>query len=212
MSYEELERRQAALRSDAATILAELDTSGVFERLGTILPTGSYVSGLMTWPEIDIMLAVGSRFAPADVLDLLRRIVEIPGVVDMHYTDERGSRAPTDAVRDERYHVTIGMERPGTVGPAKGTASAIVSWRIDLSLWLHDDHASVTAWHEELRDSITDDQRRAVLRIKDVWHRTPRYPDEVSGLDIYTAVLDAGVRTPEQFGGWLAERDGRQEP
>ncbi|MET9019626.1 hypothetical protein ABZV93_06575 [Actinopolymorpha sp. NPDC004070] len=170
------------------------------------------MSGLMTWPEIDVMLAVGSRFAPADVLGLLARIVEIPGVVDMHYTDERGPRAPTEAVRDERYHVTIVVERPGTVGAVKGTASALVTWRIDLSLWLHDDHANVTAWHEELRDSITDDQRRSVLRIKDVWHRSPRYPDEVSGLDIYTAVIDAGVRTPEQFGDWLAKRDAEATP
>ncbi|MEV4641759.1 hypothetical protein AB0J80_30890 [Actinoplanes sp. NPDC049548] len=31
-----------------------------------------------------------------------------------------------------------------------------------------------------------------------------RYPDEVGGTDIYTAVLDHGVRTPEEFGTWLA--------
>jgi hypothetical protein len=45
-----------------------------------------------------------------------------------------------------------------------------------------------------------------VLRIKDVWHRLPAYPDQVGGLEIYTAVLDDGVRTPEQFAAWLTER------
>jgi hypothetical protein len=37
--------------------------------------------------------------------------------------------------------------------------------------------------------------RLAVLRIKDVWHRLPSYPDTVGGWDIYTAVLgpDAAV-------------------
>jgi hypothetical protein len=64
----------------------------------------------------------------------------------------------------------------------------------------------VTAWHEELRDRITAEQRRAVLRIKDVWHRLPAYPDRVGGLEIYTAVLDHAVRTPEQFAAWFAER------
>jgi hypothetical protein len=59
-------------------------------------------------------------------------------------------------------------------------------WRIDLSVWLHDPHANVTTWHEALRDTITDEQRKAVLRIKDVWHRLPGYPDEVSGLEITT--------------------------
>jgi hypothetical protein len=47
-----------------------------------------------------------------------------------------------------------------------------------------------------------------VLRIKDVWHRLPSYPDEVSGWEVYTAVLRDGVRTPEQFARWLAANAG----
>jgi hypothetical protein len=43
-----------------------------------------------------------------------------------------------------------------------------------------------------------------VLRIKDAWHQRPAYPDQVGGLDIYTAVIDHGVRTPRQFAAWLA--------
>ncbi len=109
------------------------------------------------------------------------------------YRDERGPRSPTGQVRDERYHVPVAILREGG------------SWRVDLSLWLHDAHASMTAWHEELRDRITPEQRDAVLRIKDVWHRLPSYPDRVGGQDIYTAVLDDAVRTPEQFAAWLAE-------
>jgi hypothetical protein len=38
------------------------------------------------------------------------------------------------------------------------------------------------------------------LRIKDDWHRRPAYPHHVGGLEIYTAVIDDGVRTPDQFG------------
>ena len=79
-------------------------------------------------------------------------------------------------------------------------------WRLDLTLWLHDLHQNITVWHESLRDSITDDQRAAVLRIKDVWFRLPIYPDQISGLDIYTAVIDDDVRTPSQFSDWLAAR------
>ena len=63
-----------------------------------------------------------------------------------------------------------------------------------------------TAWHEDLRQCITAEQRGAVLRIKDVWHRRPAYPDQVGGLDIYTAVVDDGVRTPRQLATWLAGR------
>jgi hypothetical protein len=80
------------------------------------------------------------------------------------------------------------------------------TWRIDLTLWLNDPHANVTAWHESLRESMTADQRAAILRIKDVWCRLPAYPDRVGGLQIYHAVLDDGVRTPQAFAAWLAAR------
>jgi hypothetical protein len=78
------------------------------------------------------------------------------------------------------------------------------TWRVDLTLWLNDPHADITAWHESLRDSVTAEQRRAILRIKDVWYRLPSYPDHVSGAQISNAVLDDGVRTPQEFAAWLA--------
>jgi hypothetical protein len=84
----------------------------------------------------------------------------------------------TGQVRDERYHLAVTVDRAGA------------PWRIDLTLWLHDSHLNVTRWHEDLRERITPAQRIAVLRIKDVWHRRPAYPDQVGGLDIYTAVIE----------------------
>ncbi|MFK3978963.1 hypothetical protein ACI2K4_01155 [Micromonospora sp. NPDC050397] len=65
------------------------------------------------------------------------------------------------------------------------------------------DHANVTAHHRELAAALTDEQRLRILRIKDAWHRRPEYPGEVSGFEIYTAVLEHGVATPEEFGAWL---------
>jgi hypothetical protein len=119
-------------------------------------------------------------------------VVELPGFVGLTYRDERGERCPTGEAGDERYHVPFDLE----IGNGR--------WRIDLSVWLRDLHGHVADWHLRLRDTITDEQRLAVLRIKDVWHRLPSYPDAVSGWEIYTAVLRDGVRAPEQFAGWLA--------
>ncbi|MFC4111710.1 hypothetical protein [Nonomuraea zeae] len=190
-SDEELSARQAALRAEAAEALAELDLAALVAGTGPMLFTGSYVSHLMCWPEVDVMVHAGAGFAPDDVLRLLQRIVEHPGVVGFDYRDERGPRSPTGTTRDERYHVPIAFARNGR------------DWRIDLTLWLNDPHTNLPAWHETLRDTITAGQRSAVLRIKDVWHRLPGYPDRIGGLQIYTAVIDDGVRTPEQFGTWL---------
>jgi hypothetical protein len=138
----------------------------------------------MCWRELDVMVLAGRDFWPQDVLGLLARIVRRAGVTGLDYRDERGPRCVTGRVRDERYHVTLTVERAGR------------RWQIDLTLWLHDLHQNVTRWHEELRQRITAEQRSAVLRIKDHWHRRPAYPHQVGGLQLYTAVIDNGIRLP----------------
>jgi hypothetical protein len=190
-SDEELLARQSALQAEARQVLAELDLPAQVAGKPLLL-AGSFVSGLMCWPEVDVMVLAGPDFSPQDVLALLQRIVGLPGVTALEYHDERGPRCVTDQVRDERYHVGITVDRPAC------------PWHIDLTLWLHDPHINVTRWHEDLRERITGEQRRAVLRIKDVWHRRPSYPERVGGLEIYTAVMDDAVRTPDEFAAWLA--------
>ena len=79
-------------------------------------------------------------------------------------------------------------------------------WKIDVSLWSPQAPPGPSAHAEELRRRLTPETRLAVLWIKDVWHRLPSYPERVSGMDVYEAVLEQGVRTPEQFGGYLRRR------
>jgi hypothetical protein len=191
----ELTARQSALRAEAAALLDELDRSGVFTDLGPLEVTGSYISNLMCWRDLDVMLLVGADYSPQDVLQLISRIMELPGVVGFDYRDERAERSSTGLVKEERYHVPILLDRGAGL------------WCLDLSLWLHDLHENVTAWHRELRSKITDEQRTAVLRIKDVWFRLPNYPDQIGGFEIYTAVIDDSVRTPEEFRRWLVDRE-----
>jgi hypothetical protein len=194
----ELLARQSALQAEAADLLTGLDLAAMLADIGPLLLAGSYVSGLMCWREIDVMLLAGPDFSPADVLRLLARIVTRAPVTALEYHDERGDRCATGQRRDERYHVPMTVPWAGAL------------WRVDLTLWLHDPHHNVTRWHEELIARISTGQRRAVLRIKDEWYRRPDYPDQVSGLEIYTAVLDDGVRTPAEFAAWLAQRAAAQ--
>jgi hypothetical protein len=151
----------------------------------------------MCWREVDVMVLAGVDFSPQDVLGLMTRVVSQPGVIGLEYRDERDPRCVTGQVRDERYHVPLTVEHGGQC------------WRVDLTLWLHDLHDNVTRWHEQLRERVSAEERIAVLRIKDDWHRRPGYGHEVGGLDIYTAVIDDGVRTPDQFTAWLTRAAGR---
>lgn len=190
---EELLARQAALQDEAQEVLAGLDLAALVADVGPLLVTGSFVSGLMCRRELDVMVHVGRDFSPQDVMGLLARMVSRAGVTGLAYRDERGPRCVTGQVRDERYHVPLTVAHAGEC------------WQVDLTLWLHDLHENVTRWHEQLRERITAEQRRAVLRIKDDWHRRPAYPHQVGGLEIYNAVIDDGIRTPGQFAGWLAQ-------
>ena len=58
----------------------------------------------MCWPDLDLMVLVGADFSPHDVLGLLHRVVDLPGIVGFDYRDERGPRCSTGETRDERYH------------------------------------------------------------------------------------------------------------
>jgi hypothetical protein len=193
VSDEDLLARQSALQDEARQVLAELDLAALVAGVGPLLVTGSFVSGLMCWREVDVMVLAGSDFSPQDVMGLLARIVQRTAVTGLEYRDERGLRCVTGQLRDERYHVTLTVEHAGR-------------WQIDLTLWLHDLHQNVTRWHEELRERITAEQRIAVLRLKNDWHHRPAYPHQVGGMDIYTAVIDDGIRTQDQFATWLAQR------
>lgn len=191
MDDADLLARQDTLQAQAEALLADLDLAKLTADIGPVSLAGSYVSGLMSWPEVDVMVHVGPRFSPQSVLRLLRRIIERPGVVGFDYRDERGARSPTGTTRDERYQVAIAAERSGQ------------AWQVDLTLWLNDPHPNITEWHETLRDTITAEQRVAILRIKDEWHRRGAYPNPVGGVQVYAAVLDDGVRTLDQFAAWL---------
>lgn len=191
---EEFAARQSTLRREATALLDELDRSAILTDVGPVALAGSYVSELMCWRELDVMVLVGADYSPADVLQLISRIMQFPGVIGFDYRDERGDRSPTGQLRNERYHIPFMIDRGAGI------------WCLDITLWLHDLHRNITTWHQALRDKITDEQWAAVLRIKDVWHRLPIYPDQISGLDVYTAVMEGGVRTPEQFRSWLTDR------
>jgi hypothetical protein len=94
-SDQELLTRQAALQTEAAQVLAELDLGQLFADVGPVLVVGSYLSGLMCWRDLDVCLLAGVECSPSDLLELLKRVVELSGFVGFSYRDERGERCPT---------------------------------------------------------------------------------------------------------------------
>ena len=62
---------------------------------------------------------------------------------------------------------------------------------------------SAAGVRQELVTRLDDEARLAILRLKDAWHTRPECPDVIGAFEIYEAVLEQGVRTPEQLEQYL---------
>jgi hypothetical protein len=124
------------LQASARDVLASLAP------LGPVSVTGSLVSGLMVWRDLDVMLLGGPSFSPHDVLDLLHRAVEIPGVTALRYADERGPRSPTGERRDGWAVGRVEVEHPAAATAIKRLIVAAEPKR--LSSWLDGHRLPVT--------------------------------------------------------------------
>ena len=55
----ELLARQSVRQDEAREMLAELDLATLVADIGPVLLAGSFVSGVMCWPEVDLMVLAG---------------------------------------------------------------------------------------------------------------------------------------------------------
>ena len=187
-------RRAAALQEEAAQVMKNLDLLPMLGRFGIVEHVGSSVSGLMVWRDIDF--SVRCRELTAErAWDGLRPLLTHPRLVRMNYRDETGGRSPGGNPDDQRHYFVSYYE-----------TEAGDEWKIDISLWLSDVERTQLAELDDLRRRLTDETRLTILWIKDVWHRLPTYPYQVGGFEVYDAVLDHGVRTPDDFDAYLRQR------
>ncbi|HEX6346759.1 hypothetical protein [Umezawaea sp.] len=170
--------RQADLQREAARVVADLDLMALLGRLGRVEVIGSAASGLMVWRDLDI--SVHTSASRAEVADVVRDLVAHPEVADLHFT---GPHTPSGLPKDQRYYAVLHHR----------------GWKVDLSLWTSTGPSGGFSDAAALRDRLDDETRAAILVIKDHWCRLDEYPDVVSGVDVYDAVLDHGVRTVEEF-------------
>ena len=190
----ELLRRQALLQAEAQQVIAELDLMTRLSRTGKPEQIGSSVSGLMVWRDLDFNILCPHP-DPDLIFETMRPLMIHPRVIKLHYHNDTGRYAPSELQGDERYYFVVYYK-----------SEAGHEWKIDLSFWLSDAPRNQLAYLEYLARQLTDETKLAILWIKDVWSHLPTYPYQVGGTDIYDAVLEHRVRTPEQFRAYLLER------
>jgi len=186
--------RQDALQAEANRLVEQLDLPTMLGRAGRLERLGSSVSGLMVWRDLDLGASCG-RLSPERAWETMLPLAAYPRTTRLNYRNEIGRLAPPELRGYGRYYFVVHHD-----------TAAGDEWKIDVSLWSPESPPGPLAHAEELRRRLPPETRLAILWIKDVWHQVPSYPDQVSGMDVYDAVLEHGVRTPEQFGGYLRRR------
>jgi hypothetical protein len=189
----ELLRRQDLLQTETQQVIAELNLITLLARAGKPEHIGSSVAGLMVWRDLDFNILCPHP-VPDFIFETMKPLMIHPRVTKLHYHNDTGQYAPAELQGDERYYFVVYYK-----------SEAEHEWKIDLSFWLSDAPRNQLAYLEYLAQQLTDETKLAILWIKDVWSRLPTYPYQVGGTDIYDAVLEHGVRTPEQFRIYLLE-------
>lgn len=188
-------RRQDELQAEAREIVRELDLLAILGQAGPVAEHGSALSGLMAWPDLDFGVT-SPGLDPARAFEIMQPLLTHPRTTMVRYINETGARTFGDDPRNERLFFMVYYEhRSGRV------------WKIDIPFWLYPEPRDERQYHERIMARITPETRLAILWLKDLWHATPVYPAAVGSVDIYAAVLDAGVRTPAAFDDYLAARD-----
>lgn len=186
--------RQKALQAEANRLVELLGLKAMLERAGRFERLGSSVSGLMVWRDLDLGVSCGALSAER-AWEAVVPLAAHPRTTRLSYRNEIGRHAPPELRGHGRYYfVACHQTETGQ------------EWKIDVSLWSPESPPGPLAHAQELRRRLTPETRLAILWIKDAWYRLPSYPDLVGGMDVYDAVLEHGVRTPEQFGKYLRRR------
>jgi hypothetical protein len=175
----ELLARAEELHAEAHDFLVAHRVEDRLSSAGSVLLVGSYVTGLMVWRDLDVCVDAPG-LGRADAWELVRPFVLEAERVRYEDIDEAG---------DRRHYFVLLLD----------------GWKLDLSLFTDGIPAEVEGFQDELRRRLDNETRLAILRLKQLWHRRPEYPEVVGGFEISEAVL-AGVRTGHELEAHLRRR------
>jgi hypothetical protein len=176
---DELVAHEAELHAEARAFLDEHDVEAQLARAGRVLLVGSFVTGLMVWRDLDVCVAADG-LDRAGAWTLVEPLVLAAARVRYEHLEEP----------DDRRHYFVLRLR---------------GWKLDLSLFTAGIPPEVEAFQDDLLARLDDETRLTILRLKELWHRRPEYPELVGGYEICAAVL-GGVGTSGELEEQLRRR------
>ncbi len=175
------ERRQA----EAQRVLNRLDLFRRWSEYGCPVLVGAVAYGLVVAPDIDMEIYC-EQPQVEDGFAIVSQLALDPAVWKVSFSNEL--EGP-----DRGLYWQLRYRDP--------ESEAREVWKIDMWL-LEEGHPGPRSADlvEPMREALTPETRAAILWIKEAMLGC----ESVHGIDVYRAVLDGGVRTPEEFEEWFA--------
>lgn len=187
--------RQNTLQLEAEHLISKLDIEHLLSRQGQVKRSGSLTLGLMVRRDIDF-LVLCKELDIDRIFKVMLPLITLPQVVEAHFRSVKSS----DNQADRRYYFHLFYE-----------SETNKQWQIDVAFWLVDSwriggSRDRNAHLKNIRRQLTKENRVKIMWLKDIWRRSPLYPDKVYSKHIYDAVLNHNVSTPAEFEMYLLER------
>ncbi|MGG4092368.1 hypothetical protein [Paenibacillus lautus] len=198
MAESKLLLQQKALQDEASEVADELRLYELLSQAGEPVRVGSSALGLMVWRDLD-MTVICSRLNQQLIAQIASELMLHAGVWELKFINDTGVYNTDPAYPDGLY---IGLKYKSQQGK---------EWKMDI--WFVDEPERQPDLKHivTMPEQLTQERREAILQIKSDWASRDEYGKTVRSFDIYTAVLEENIRTPEQFQAWLGQRSMNKE-
>jgi hypothetical protein len=192
---DDLSRQQTDLQAEARAVEADLRLDELLTPVGQVNRVGSAALGLMVRRDLDLTV-VCTRLALEPVAAVGARLAAHPRVHTVTFRND-SRQWKTNPNYPDGLYLGVGYRSP-----------ANDDWTLDIWFVDEPERQPDLAHMRSIPAKLTPEARATILRVKSAWAARPEYGKTVRGVDIYTAVLEDGVRTLEEFDAWLGRRSG----
>jgi hypothetical protein len=179
------------LKEEAHVLLYGQGLHPILQSYGEVHHAGSYALDLMTWRDLDIFLEV-EDLSLLPFFELGGRINEALQPVKMNFRNELAG-GTTGLPYGLYWGICLGNESAG-------------AWKIDIWAVESPECSRLLEYGDRLSEQLTEEARPAILEIKAACRKDPGYRRSYHSGDIYSAVLDHGIRNTKAFYHYLSEK------
>ncbi|WP_179720833.1 hypothetical protein [Saccharopolyspora hordei] len=181
---------EARTRCEADALVAELGLEATLSAIGSPTRVGSSALGVMVRRDVDITVTCSEldRETHAAVSRLGAELALHEQVREVRFRDDTG-RWNTDPKYPDGLYLHV---------RCRDTADR--EWTLDIWFVDEPERQPDLAHLRSLAPRLDDAARAAIVTIKHELATRPE--DPIASYEVYRAVLDHGVRTPEDFDAW----------